>query len=116
MQSLSTAGRYGDARTWSKSYRRASSSMVLIAFPGPDLTDPLSLPFVDLLTLPTSPWPLAPIVRSERYGGRSHVILALGQHCPNRAGHFVGERDCRQHPRFPRQHAAQPASLWRPLS
>ena len=50
MQSVSTAGRYGDARTWSKSYRRASSSMVLIAFPGPDLTDPLSLPFVDLLT------------------------------------------------------------------
>src|SRR4051794_41651551 len=32
MQSLSTAGRYGDARTWSKSHRRASSSMVLIAF------------------------------------------------------------------------------------
>ena len=29
--------------------------MVLIAFPGPDLTDPLSLPFVDLLTLPDFP-------------------------------------------------------------
>ena len=30
--------------------------------PGPDLTDHLPLPFVDLLTRPTFPWPQCPIV------------------------------------------------------
>jgi IS5 family transposase len=38
------------------------SSMVFIAFPGPDLTDHLPLPFLDLLTRPTFPWPLSLIV------------------------------------------------------
>jgi hypothetical protein len=38
------------------------SSMVFIAFPGPDLTDHLPLPFLDLLTRPTFPWPLNLIV------------------------------------------------------
>src|SRR4051812_16554852 len=49
------AGRYGDTRTWRKSLERALSSLALIAFPGPDLTDHLILPFVDLLTRPTFP-------------------------------------------------------------
>ena len=56
MRLLRTAGRYGDARTRRRSAGRAFSSLRLIAFPGPDLTDHLSLPFVDLLTRPTSPW------------------------------------------------------------
>ena len=38
------------------------SSMASIAFPGPDLTDHLPLPFLDLLTRPTFPWPLNLIV------------------------------------------------------
>lgn len=49
------AGRYGDTRTWRKSFERALSSVASIAFPGPDLTDHLTLPFVDLLTRPTFP-------------------------------------------------------------
>src|SRR5919107_288155 len=49
------AGRYGDTRTWRKSPIRALSSLALVAFPGPDLTDHLTLPFVDLLTRPTFP-------------------------------------------------------------
>ena len=56
MRLLRTAGRYGDARTRRRSAGRAFSSLRLIAFPGPDLTDHLSLPFVDILTRPTSPW------------------------------------------------------------
>src|SRR3954470_19716571 len=51
------AGRYGDTRTWRKSLIRALSSLALVAFPGPDLTDHLTLPFVDLLTRPTFPKP-----------------------------------------------------------
>ena len=60
---------------------------------------------------------IAPIVRSERYGRRSHVILALGQLLPNRAGHLLASAIAvsSQHSRFPRQNAAQPAFLWRPL-
>lgn len=50
-----TAGRYGDMRTWRKSVERALNSMALNAFPGPGLTDHLTLPFVDLLTRPTFP-------------------------------------------------------------
>src|SRR3954469_22749847 len=38
------AGRYGDTRTWRKSLKRALSSVALVAFPGPDLTDHLPLP------------------------------------------------------------------------
>src|SRR4029077_14105841 len=38
------------------------SSMASIAFPSPDLTDHLPLPFLDLLTRPTFPWPLSLIV------------------------------------------------------
>ena len=38
------------------------SSLGFLAFPGPDLTDHLPLPFVDLLTRPTFPWPQCPIV------------------------------------------------------
>src|ERR1700722_1935238 len=38
------------------------SSKGFIAFPGPDLTDHLPLPFVDLLTRPTFPWLHSPIV------------------------------------------------------
>src|SRR6476620_7054024 len=38
------------------------SSMASIAFPGPDLTDHLPLPFLDVLTRPTFPWPLSLIV------------------------------------------------------
>jgi hypothetical protein len=49
------AGRYGDTRTWRKSFERALSSLASVAFPGPDLTDHLILPFVDLLTRPTFP-------------------------------------------------------------
>src|SRR3954463_9459817 len=49
------AGRYGDTRTWCKSLVRASSSLAFVAFPGPDLTDHLTLPSVDLLTRPTVP-------------------------------------------------------------
>src|SRR3954451_20287835 len=49
------AGRYGDARTWRKSLVRALSSLAFVAFPGPDLTDHLTLPSVDLLTRPTFP-------------------------------------------------------------
>lgn len=45
-----TAGRYGDMRTWRKSVERALNSMALNAFPGPGLTDHLTLPLVDLLT------------------------------------------------------------------
>src|SRR3954462_11279626 len=48
------AGRYGDTRTWRKSLVRALSSLASVAFPGPDLTDHLTLPFVDL-TRPTVP-------------------------------------------------------------
>src|SRR4051812_5414536 len=36
------AGRYGDTRTWRKSLIRALSSLALVAFPGPDLTDHLT--------------------------------------------------------------------------
>src|SRR4051812_27551545 len=46
------AGRYGDMRTWRKSSVRALSSVAFVAFPGPDLTDHLTLPFVDLLHTP----------------------------------------------------------------
>ncbi len=53
-QSVTTAGRYGDARTCSKSLSRAENSVRKTAFPDPDLTDHLSLPFDDLLTRPTS--------------------------------------------------------------
>ena len=56
------AGRYGDTRTWRKSIERAMSSMALSAFPGPDLTDHLTLPFVDLLTRLTFPKQRRPIV------------------------------------------------------
>src|SRR3954451_22414853 len=49
------AGRYRDTRTWRKSLIRALSSLALVAFPGPDLTDHLTLPSVDLLTRPTFP-------------------------------------------------------------
>src|SRR3954453_6148822 len=49
------AGRYGDTRTWRKSFERALSSVASVAFPGPDLTDHLTLPFVDLLTRLTFP-------------------------------------------------------------
>src|SRR5580693_4907244 len=38
------------------------SSMASIVFPGPDLTDHLPLPFLDLLTRPTFPWSLSLIV------------------------------------------------------
>ena len=38
------------------------SSLGFLAFPGPDLTDHLPLPFLDLLTRPTFPWPLSLIV------------------------------------------------------
>jgi hypothetical protein len=38
------------------------STMGFIAFPGPDLTDHLPLPFVDLLTRLTFPWLHSPIV------------------------------------------------------
>src|SRR4051794_34360419 len=38
------AGRYGDTRTWRKSLIRALSSLAFVAFPGPDLTDHLTLP------------------------------------------------------------------------
>lgn len=62
MRPLMTAGRYGDARTWRRSTTRAVSSLEFIAFPGPDLTDHLTLPFVDLLTRPTFPWPPDPLV------------------------------------------------------
>ncbi len=55
MRLLRTAGRYGDARTKRRSLTRAVNSWGFIAFPGPDLTDHLSLPFVDLLTRPTFP-------------------------------------------------------------
>jgi hypothetical protein len=49
------AGRYGDTRTWRKSFVRALSSLAPVAFPGPDLTDHLTLPSVDLLTRPMFP-------------------------------------------------------------
>src|SRR3954451_8067446 len=49
------AGRYGDTRTWRKSLKRALSSVALVAFPGPDLTDHLTLPPVDPLTRPMFP-------------------------------------------------------------
>ena len=62
MRLFHAAGRYGDARTRRRSIRRAVSSMGFIAFPGPDLTDHLPLPFVDLLTRPTLPWLHSPIV------------------------------------------------------
>jgi hypothetical protein len=54
MRSVTTAGRYGDARTCCKSHLRAEGSLSQTAFPDPDLTDHLSLPFDDLLTRPTS--------------------------------------------------------------
>ena len=53
-----TAGRYGDTRTW----RRSLELCGIIAFPDPDLTDHLTLPFVDLLTRLTFPKPRRPIV------------------------------------------------------
>src|SRR5215212_443947 len=56
------AGRYGDMRTWRKSLVRALSSVAPVAFPGPDLTDHLTLPFVDLLTRPTFPKPRRPML------------------------------------------------------
>src|SRR4051795_5516650 len=56
------AGRYGDTRTWRKSFVRALSSVAPVAFPDPDLTDHLTLPFVDLLTRPTFPKPRRPIL------------------------------------------------------
>src|SRR6476660_4760141 len=49
------AGRYGATRTGRKSFERALSSVASVAFPGPDLTDHLTLPFVALLTRPTFP-------------------------------------------------------------
>src|SRR4051794_8603146 len=49
------AGRYGDTRTWRKSLVRTLSPLAFVPFPGPDLTDHLTLPFVDLLTRPTFP-------------------------------------------------------------
>src|SRR4051812_27890203 len=49
------AGQYGDTRTWRKLLVRALSSLALVAFPGPDLTDHLTSPFVDLTTRPTFP-------------------------------------------------------------
>ena len=62
MRRLGAAGQYGDARTRRISIGRALSSKGFIAFPGPDLTDHLPLPFVDLLTRPTFPWLHSPIV------------------------------------------------------
>src|SRR3954451_12026331 len=56
------ASRYGDTRTWRKSPIRASSSLAFVAFPGPDLTDHLTLPSVDLLTRPTFPKPRRPML------------------------------------------------------
>ena len=50
MRPIMTAGRYGDTRTWRRSLKRAVSSVDITAFPDPDLTDHLPLPFVDLLT------------------------------------------------------------------
>ena len=63
MRRLHAAGRYGDARTGANiKTGRACDSKGFIAFPGLDLTDHLPLPFVDLLTRPTFPWPQNPIV------------------------------------------------------
>src|SRR5215203_5239290 len=56
------AGRYGDMRTWRKSFERALSSLASVAFPGPDLTDHLTLLLVDLLTRPTFPEPRRPML------------------------------------------------------
>ena len=53
------AGRYGDARIRRKSEPRAVELAVTRCVPDPDLTDHLTLPFVDLLTRPTVP--LAPL-------------------------------------------------------
>src|SRR3954451_19439709 len=56
------AGQYGDTRTWRKSLVRALSALALVVFPGPDLTDHLTLLLVDLLTRPTFPKPRRPML------------------------------------------------------
>ena len=52
---ITTAGEYGDARTGRRSEPRAGCSLPHFASSDPDLTDHLTLPFVDLLTRPTFP-------------------------------------------------------------
>ena len=51
------AGRYGDTRTWRKSLKRASSSLAFVAFPGPDLTDHLTVrgPVIEVPVKPNAP-------------------------------------------------------------
>src|SRR5208337_4147383 len=81
--------RYGDART---SHTNTSASSKLSdshAFPGPDLTDHLPLPFDELLTRLTFPWLPFPRVCSDRGGRGSPIILAFRQHSPNRPRHLV---------------------------
>ena len=77
MQPDVAAGRYGDTRTWRKSFERALSSLALAAFPGPDLTDHLTLPFVDLLTRLTFPKSRLPIFDQDAGNHRNSEILFL---------------------------------------
>src|SRR6202167_3186647 len=79
--------------------RELLSSMAFYAFPGPDLTDHLPLPFLELLTRPTFPWPLNLIV-DQGSSHRTSIIFPLCQHSPDRTGHFVGEGDRDKHARF----------------
>src|SRR5215212_8348140 len=87
------AGRYGDTRTWRKSLKRALSSLALIAFPGPDLTDQLTLPSVDLLTCPTFPGLRRPMLAQIAATAGTRKSSPFAKHGPDRARHFVGERN-----------------------
>lgn len=99
------AGRYGDTRTWRKSIERAFElyGSKCVSGPGSDRSFDLTV-----RRPPHAPdFPLA-TTSDRRSGHRNHrnpEIFSLRQHGPDRARHFVGERDRRQLLWFARQHA-----------
>src|SRR5580704_3559104 len=88
------------------------SSMASIAFPGPDLTDHLPLPFLDLLTRPTFPWPLSLIVdQGSQPQPQDLDNLPPLSAWPRLNGPFCWRGRSHKHARFAPEHPMQPGSF-----
>ncbi len=64
------------------------------ALSDPDLLDPLSLLFDDLLTLLTDRGGTTSELLLRQRRNRRSIVLMPRQHGPKPARHFVGQRDC----------------------
>jgi hypothetical protein len=78
-----TAGRHGDTRNRRKSTRRAFRSWSLGAFPDPDQTDHLPLPFTTSSHAHLSKAPRRPSFCSGRRTARMPIVLLFRQHGPD---------------------------------